>query len=266
MIDEVGQLLRDAAEQAVLPWFRRLSAEHIDEKGPGDLVTVADRRSEEIITAGLLRLAPDSVVVGEEAVSADADLLHRLRDAGRVWLVDPIDGTANFAAGRRPFVMMVALLDGGQPVASWIYDPVADSLAVARRGAGSAVDGVPLGVGGNGAAPPLRTLRGAVPLKYLPDRVRVTVQAGGDQVGAVLPGQHCAGREHWDIAAGTQDFALFWRTLPWDHVPGTLLVEESGGVARRLDGGPYDFTDDRAGLLVARSEAAWQELQRALLG
>lgn len=263
MIDEVGELLRDAAARAVLPWFNQLSAEHIAEKAPGDLVTVADQQAEEIVTAGLRRLLPGSAVVGEEAVSADPGLLHRLRDAGKVWLVDPIDGTANFAAGRRPFVMMVALLDAGEPVASWIFDPIAGSLAVAERGAGCVVDGVRLGGGVNGA-PALDGLRGALALRYLPGRLRRKVRAGAEQVGAVLPGQHCAGREHWDIATGTQDFALFWRTLPWDHVPGTLLVQEAGGVARRFDGGPYDFTDDRSGLLVARTEAAWHELHRAL--
>ncbi|MFY1635812.1 inositol monophosphatase family protein [Solwaraspora sp. WMMB335] len=263
MIDEVGDLLREAAAQAVLPWFSRLTDDHIAEKAPGDLVTVADRRAEEIITAGLYRLAPDSVVVGEEAVADDPGLLRRLREDGRVWLVDPIDGTANFAAARRPFVMMVALLEAGTAVASWIFDPIAGTLAVAERGAGCHVDGVRLPAASESA--PLSLLRGAVPVKYLPVRLRVTVEAGGDQVGAVLPGQHCAGREHWDIAAGTQDFALFWRTLPWDHVPGTLLVTETGGVARRLDGSPYDYTDDRSGLLVARSESTWHELHRVLL-
>ena len=264
MIDEVGELLREAAARAVLPWFNQLSAGHIAEKAPGDLVTIADQQAEELVAAGLRRLLPGSVVVGEEAVAADADLLHRLHDAGQVWLVDPIDGTANFAAGRRPFVMMVALLDAGVPVASWIFDPIAGSLAVAERGAGCAVDGVRLDNGVPGS-PQLGKLRGALALRYLPDQLRARVLAGTDEVGVVMPGQHCAGREHWDIATGEQDFALFWRTLPWDHVPGTLLVQEAGGVARRLDGSPYDFTDDRPGLLVARTESAWQELREALL-
>lgn len=265
MIDEVGELLREAAARTVLPWFNQLSAEHIAEKAPGDLVTIADQQTEEFVAAGLRRLLPGSVVVGEEAVSVDEELLCRLRDAGRVWLVDPIDGTANFAAGRRPFVMMVALLDAGVPVASWIFDPIVGSLAVAERGAGCVVDGVRLTGGVSGESPPLGKLRGALALRYLPDELRARVLAGIDEVGVVLAGQHCAGREHWDIATGEQDFALFWRTLPWDHVPGTLLVREAGGVARRLDGSPYDYTDDRSGLLVARTEAAWQELREALL-
>ncbi|MDG4763583.1 inositol monophosphatase family protein [Solwaraspora sp. WMMD406] len=263
MIDEVGELLKEAAAQAVLPWFDTLTAEHVTEKAPGDLVTVADQQAEEIITAGLLGLLPGSAVVGEEAVAADARLLGRLRDTGSVWLVDPIDGTANFAAGRHPFVMMVALLRAGAPVASWIFDPVAGSLAVAEHGSGCFVDGVRLPVASD--RPPLRTLRGSAPLRYLPARARATVAARAARVGAVLPGLHCAGREHWDIAAGRQDFAIFWRTLPWDHVPGTLLVRETGGVALRFDGSAYDFTDDRGGLLVARTESAWQDLRGALL-
>ena len=82
------------------------------------MVTVADRRAEELISAGLRRLRPGSVVVGEEAVADDPALLRHLRDGGDVWLVDPVDGTANFAAGRRPFALMVALLTDGEPAAS----------------------------------------------------------------------------------------------------------------------------------------------------
>ena len=58
---------------------------------------------------------------------------------------------------------------------------------------------------------------------------------------------------------------MFWRTLPWDHVPGTLLVREVGGVVRRLDGSPYEVGEDGHGLLVAVSEDAWQAVHAALL-
>jgi len=263
MIDEVSELLRDAAARVVLPWFKRLADCDIQEKAPGELVTVADQRAEEIITAGLRRLVPESVVIGEEAVAEEPSLLDRLRDTGTVWLVDPIDGTGNYAAGRRPFVMMVALLRAGVPQASWIFDPVVDSLAVAQRDGGSYLDG--RRISSSAGTPTVAGLRGSLSARYLPDRLRVVVEAGGDQVGAVLPGLHCAGQEHQDIATGVQDFAIFWRTLPWDHVPGTLLVCEAGGVARRFDGSPYDHADNRCGLLVARSEAAWRQLHATLL-
>jgi fructose-1,6-bisphosphatase/inositol monophosphatase family enzyme len=101
MIDEVGELVRATARTAVLPRFRRLAAGEITEKAPGELVTVADREAEDLLSAGLLRLLPGSVVVGEEAVADDPAVLRRLAADGPVWLVDPLDGTRNFATGRR---------------------------------------------------------------------------------------------------------------------------------------------------------------------
>ncbi|GAB2923444.1 inositol monophosphatase family protein [Micromonospora polyrhachis] len=263
MIEEVGSLLRAAAATAILPRFRRLDEAEIEEKTPGELVTVADREAEQIISDGLRRLLPGSVVVGEEQVAADAELLRHLHGTAPVWLVDPLDGTANFATGQRPFAVMVALLRDGVTDTSWILDPVADRLAVARAGAGAYLDGVR--VRSADLALPRSALRGAVSTRFLPTALQVRVVAGAKGLGELLPGQHCAGQEYPDIVLGVQQFALFWRTLPWDHAPGALLVQEAGGVVRRLDGNPYDPTDEQTGLLVAANERVWSQVHEALL-
>jgi fructose-1,6-bisphosphatase/inositol monophosphatase family enzyme len=263
VIDEVGALLREAAATAVLPVFQRLDAAEIEEKAPGEVVTVADRQAEQIIGAGLLRLLPGSVVVGEEAVSAEPAILDRLRSTGAVWLVDPIDGTANFADGRRPFVMMVALLRDGAIEASWILDPIEDTLTVAELGSGTYQDGVKQRTTPD--ALPAAALRGVVMRRFLPSPLRGSVSGGEGQLGELLPGLHCAGREYLDIVCGVQHFALFWRTLPWDHAPGALLVREAGGMACRLDGGEYDPADEQSGLLVAANEQIWHTVRAALL-
>ena len=118
MLEEVAGLIREVATTIVLPRFRRLDAEDIQQKSPGDVVTVADHESELALEAGLTRLLPGSEVVGEEAVAADPGVLGRMADRGAVWIVDPLDGTNNFAAGKTPFAVMVALLRGGEPAAS----------------------------------------------------------------------------------------------------------------------------------------------------
>ncbi|MCW3812869.1 inositol monophosphatase [Micromonospora sp. DR5-3] len=263
LLADVGDLLRTAAAEVVVPMFRRLDDADVSEKAPGEVVTVADRLAEELISAGLRRLRPDSVVVGEEAVAEDPDLLRHLRGAGDVWVVDPIDGTANFAAGRRPFALMVALLAGGLPAASWVYDPLADTMAACRTGAGTWLDGTPVRI--SRTALEAGALRGTAMTRFLPPETRRTVEAGGERMGELLPGQHCAGREYLDMLTGAQQFVLFWRTLPWDHAPGTLLVREAGGVARRFDGTDYHPADDGRGLLVAASEEIWDEVRAALL-
>lgn len=263
LTDAVADLLRRAAATAILPVFRRLDDAAVEEKAPGEVVTVADREAEAIISDGLVRLLPGSSVVGEEAVAADPTVLHRLGRSGPVWLVDPVDGTANFAAGRRPFAVMVALVRDGVTEASWILDPISDSLAIARAADGAYLDGVR--VRAPGGARRVSALRGAVMRRLLPPDLRARVDAGIARIGEALPGNHCAGREYPDILRGVQDFVLFWRTLPWDHAPGVLLLEEAGGVARRFDGSPYDPTDDRNGLLVAANPDIWAAAHRALL-
>ncbi|MET8351175.1 MULTISPECIES: inositol monophosphatase family protein [unclassified Micromonospora] len=264
LLDDVGDLLREAADQIVLPLFRKLDEADVSEKAPGEIVTVADRRAEELISAGLRRLRPGSMVVGEEGVADDPGLLRHLRDGGDVWLVDPIDGTANFAAGRRPFALMVALLTDGRPAAGWILDPLAGILASGRADDGTLLNGRP--VGDTGAGPRMGELRGAAMTRFLPPETRDRVRAGGRRLGELLPGQHCAGREYLDILTGEQQFVLFWRTLPWDHGPGTLLVRAAGGVARRFDGVDYHPADEGHGLLVAANEQVWAEVHDALLG
>jgi fructose-1,6-bisphosphatase/inositol monophosphatase family enzyme len=263
LLNDVGDLLWEAADQVVLPLFRKLDDDDVSEKAPGEVVTVADRRAEELLSAGLRRLRPGSMVVGEEGVADDPGLLRHLRGGGDVWLVDPVDGTANFAAGRRPFALMVSLLSEGRPTAGWILDPLADTLAVGSADEGTLLNGRP--VDRADAVPPLGELRGVAMTRFLPPETRDRVRAGGRRLGELLPGQHCAGREYLDILTGEQQFALFWRTLPWDHAPGTLLVRAAGGVARRFDGADYHPADDGRGLLVAANEQVWSEVRDALL-
>ncbi|MEU0552229.1 inositol monophosphatase family protein [Micromonospora sp. NPDC005979] len=263
LLDDVGDLLSEAADQVVLPLFRKLDDDDVSEKAPGEVVTVADRRAEELISAGLRRLRPGSVVVGEEGVADDPALLGHLRDAGDVWLVDPVDGTANFAAGRRPFALMVALLTDGRPKAGWILDPLAGTLAAGLADEGTLLNGQPVGTAD--AVSSLGDIRGVAMTHFLPPEARDRVRAGGRRLGELLPGQHCAGREYLDILTGEQQFALFWRTLPWDHAPGSLLVRAAGGVARRFDGADYHPADDGRGLLVAANEQVWAQVHEALL-
>ncbi|MFU8873588.1 inositol monophosphatase family protein [Micromonospora sp. SL4-19] len=263
LLEDVGVLLREAAADVVVPMFRRLDDGDIAEKAPGELVTVADRRAEELISARLRRIRPGSVVVGEEAVADDPDLLRHLRGTGDVWLVDPVDGTANFAAGKRPFALMVALLTDGVPAASWVYDPLDGTMAACRAGAGTWLDGTPVRT--TGPVVEVGALRGTAMTRFLPAEARRSVEAGGRRIGELLPGQHCAGREYLDVLTGAQQFVLFWRTLPWDHAPGTLLVREAGGVARRFDGTGYHPADDGRGLLVAASAEIWDQVRSALL-
>ena len=134
----LAALLRDAARREIMPRFRNLGADGVRHKaGPLDPVTEADEAAERLITAEILRWFPGSVVVGEEATSADPSCLERLVGADLAFVVDPVDGTANFAAGLPLFGVMAAAIVRGEVVAAAIHDPVTDDTALAVRGEGA---------------------------------------------------------------------------------------------------------------------------------
>jgi fructose-1,6-bisphosphatase/inositol monophosphatase family enzyme len=80
----------------------------------------------------------------------------------------------------------------------------------------------------------------------------------------MLPGLRCAGFEYPAVASAEEHFAVFWRTLPWDHAPGALVLAEAGGHVARLDGRPYRPAEKGAGLLVAQNRAVGESVRRGL--
>ena len=255
--------MREAAQEVILPRFERLQRHEVEEKSPGEIVTVVDRLVERQLSAQLRALLAGSLVVGEEAVAADPALLQHLDDQ-LVWLVDPLDGTANFVAGDPRFAVMIALLRSGETIGSWLLDVPNDRLARAELGAGAFLDD--RRISRSILSRSIGELRGAVLTRYMPVELRKRIELAPVSVGELLPGMRCAGLEYPAVASGSQHFALFWRTLPWDHAPGALFLVEAGGRAARLDGRPYRPVDGRQGLLAAADGDIWTKVSRSLLG
>lgn len=264
---ELALLLRAAARSEIMPRFRNLGGDDVRQKsGPLDLVTVADEAAERMITAGLRKMFPGCVVVGEEATAADPGLLEGLADAPLAFVVDPIDGTSNYAAGLPLFGCMAAALVRGEVVAAAILDPVGDDMALALRGEGAWLErsdgeAVPLRV-----AAPVRPAKmsGGVGWRYLQPALRDRAR---DHLGRVAASfdLRCAAHQYRMMAAGHCHFMLFGRILPWDHAPGWLLHREAGGYSARLDGSQYVPAETSGGLLCAPDHASWTALRAALL-
>lgn len=261
MISRVSELIREVALEAILPRFGHLAAGDIQEKSPGEEVTAADEEAERLLTRGLADLIPGSAVVGEEAVSKQPDLMNGL-GRGTVWLVDPLDGTANFVAGSTCFSTMVTLLRNGEAVTSWMYSPAMGTLHIAERGSGATVNGKRV----RAMRPPdWSELRGSVLTRFLPEHLRKRILTRAAGYREILPGLRCAGEEYPAIAQGTQNFAIFWRALPWDHAPGVLFLEEAGGKAARFSGTPYRPAEPGFGIIAAQTPALWDDLRRNLV-
>jgi fructose-1,6-bisphosphatase/inositol monophosphatase family enzyme len=264
-IDRVAAVIAEVAAEEVLPRFRKLAAGDIREKAPGDFVTIADEATERALEPRLAALAPGSVMLGEEAAHSDPRLLDRLSAEAPVWVIDPIDGTANFAEGKPVFAVMVALVVVGEVRAGWIHDPMAGTSAVAAAGEGAFLAGWRLQV----SAPPAdaASMRGPLLAGFFGQReLGRRLQARRGRVRAVKS-LRCAGHEYIRAASGEVDFLLFTKLMPWDHAPGVLLHAEAGGHAAYLDGGRYRPSRiDADALLLTPDQGSWERLYDTLLG
>ena len=255
VVDRVAAAIREVSATTIEPRFRALTSEDVHEKSPGEVVTVADREGERLLARRLVDLLPGVPVVGEEACAEDGSLVRALQGE-RAWLLDALDGTSNFVAGSGDWAVMVALVDHGSPVASWIWRPSDQRLYLAELGAGATCNGRLLARRPAAHVPP-RRLRGTVLTRYLDPPAAAAVERNRERFGPLAPGHRCAGIDYPLLAEGGIDFLLFWRTLPWDHAPGTLLVQEAGATVRRLDGTSYLPTQTTLGLLSAADDTTW---------
>jgi fructose-1,6-bisphosphatase/inositol monophosphatase family enzyme len=262
-IDAVSALIRDVAAEVILPRWQSLKPHEITEKARGDMVTAADHEAEALLEAALPDMLPGSKVLGEEAAAKSPDRFDYLHTAERLWIVDPVDGTNNFIKGQDRFAVMVALLWAGTVVASWIYLPALDQMAVAEHGSGAVLNDAPLVL--NPALKRAGEMTAAAHVTRFPPDVRDRLKSRVKTFKTNKPA-FCAGYDYLALAEGRRDLLLYYRTLAWDHAPGTLLVSEAGGYCKRLDGGFYDPAMNAKGLMSAVSPRAWQTGYDALFG
>ena len=263
--DTVSRLIRETAETEILPRFRRLADGDIMRKTGGELVTVADEAAEARLSERLRDHLPGSVVLGEEAAARDSAVFDRLQDSEPVWVIDPVDGTNNFANGRETFAVMVALVQSGQTLAAWIDMPAKGTLLAAEVGGGTVRDGrrVVLDQPELSAADMPGTLNAST---FATKEMARQIDKRRHRVGAVKT-MGCAGAEYVRLVAGEIRFALFTKLMPWDHAPGSLILAEAGGVPRLLDGRAYAPTVRAGnGLLHAHSDHGWRTVHDALFG
>ncbi len=233
-VHRVAELMRVTAAAELLPRFRNLAKDEIRQKRPGDFVTVADVASEQRLASGLAKILPGVPVVGEEAVEKDPGLVDLIVRSGEsCWIVDPLDGTANFAAGRDRFAMIVSLVHDNETIGGWILDVPNDRMAVAQKGNGVTLDDAPVH-GTTPEGPP----SGLVGYRIRKEFDRQLEQSQRRRLGE-LATLNCAGREYIEILDRRFDFCLYRMTKPWDHAAGALMVSEAGGQALRFNGAPY---------------------------
>lgn len=257
--EAIHTLLRDVSRRAILPHYQTLTASQIEAKAADDVVTVADKLSEEMLAEGLEKIVPGLAIVGEEAAHADPAVLERL--SGACWIVDPLDGTRNFAGGKPPFGILIAMAEGGEAHTGWIYDVLADRFCVAHRGKGAFVNCEKVTARPTGETPPVAALS----LIYMDPARRASVSEQIAPHYRLVDIPYCAAEQYPRLALGQNDVSIFERTLAWDHAAGVLFLNEAGGKAARPDGSAYRVDErDRKGLIGAASPKLWDRLAREL--
>ncbi len=247
-IERVGAIVREVAAAEIMPRFRRLKSHQVQEKTPGNLVTEADVEAEKALARRLHEVLPGAAVVGEEGVHHDQRLLEALERPGDIWVLDPVDGTANFAHERPSFGVIVALVRDGRTVAGWIYDPVADVMATVEAGGGAWIGARRLRVAADGD---IGGMSGS--LGYRRNR-RVTAAV------RALWRQGSVAQDYIALAEGRLHFAYYRKLMPWDHAAGVLMHAEAGGHHALLDGRPYRPVPDKPGLLLTPGPQSWRAL------
>ena len=238
-----------AGAPVLLRYFRDATVK-AELKGTHDLVSRADHESEEKVIAAIRRRYPDHRILAEESgMSAGGSEM--------TWLVDPLDGTANFLQGLPVFCTSVACRQGDRVVAGAVYDPIGDNLFTAARGDGARWNGRPIEVSDRPG------LDGGFLATGFPFRARRALDAYLDVFRDVFREARAirrCGSAALDLAytaAGVYDGFFEFRLSPWDFAAGVLLIEEAGGRITDLDGGEGYF---EGGNLVAGSTALHRQL------
>lgn len=262
--ETVSAILAEAAAEEILPRFRALQNHEVQRKDSGELVTVADVAAEQHISRRLLELLPGSLVVGEEAVAETPRIMEALGGDAAVWVIDPVDGTGNFAEGKACFAVMAALIRGSRTLAAWIHDPNDERTAVAMAGEGAWLNGTRLCAAPGG---PIDSLKGTLHSGQFSSPEMTRHIKTRRHLVQTLKTLRCAGQEYLRLARGETHFSLFTKMMPWDHAPGVLIHGEAGGTGLTLDGAPYDASRRPSpALLLAPDEPSWRGLHDTLFG
>lgn len=221
---EAGELLRSS--------FGRVA---VREKGPFDLITEADLASQQAIARRLLDAFPDHTLLGEEE-GATMDASNPWR-----WIVDPLDGTINFAHGNPLWCVSIALEHQGELVVGVVHQPLLGSLHSASKGGGATLDGRPIRVS-EADRLEVSLISMGMPNEFEADadRQMALMRRFSTRTHAVRR-TGCSAWNLATVASGGFDLCYATSMHPWDAAAGIVLVREAGGTVTSLSGGPYDL-------------------------
>lgn len=251
---KVAQEAALQAGQVLLDWQRKFTTR---EKGTNDFVTDADFASQEAIYRHLMGNFSDHAFLGEEDLGKNASLSH----PGPIWVVDPLDGTANYVHQLQTYAVSIALVLEGKVELGVVYDPILRECFTAVREGGAFLNGEPLRTSGCPSA-----AKGMIAVSF-----SNAVPRGSIEISRFIETLHTcqsvrrlgsAALNLAYVAAGRLDGYFATSVKAWDIAAGVLLVEEAGGKVTDLVGGPLDLA--RPAFLATASSAMHAEMIEVL--
>jgi myo-inositol-1(or 4)-monophosphatase len=221
----------------LMRYFQQREKVKVEYKGEADLVSIADRECEELLTRGIRQRWPQHEIVAEEGTRASLDSSAATASDYR-WYVDPLDGTTNFLHGFPVFCISLGLEYKGKLVAGVIYDPTRDELFSAEKGSGAFLNSRPIRVSS------ISKLVESLLATGFPSHKRhknpnihfyhqLTLRSHGvRRAGSAALDLTC-------VASGRVDGFWEFNLNPWDTSAGVLLVQEAGGTITDFSGGPF---------------------------
>ena len=249
-----------------MPRFSGMADADIKQKqAPWDVVTEADTAAEKRIATTLEERYPGALIVGEEAAAEDASIMAGLSEAELAFVIDPVDGTFNFAAGMPLFGTILAVVMRGECVAGIIHFPFSGENLTGARGGGSRLigaDGVEETI--SVAAPvALDQMVGSVSFSFMDEPQRSRVAGNLSKIGSSF-GTRCSAWDYRLTAMGKAHFVGYMKLMPWDHLAGVLIHSEAGGFAACLDGSAYLPGKTEGGLITAPDAESWDFIHREI--
>jgi myo-inositol-1(or 4)-monophosphatase len=250
-LDPLAFIIALARDAGALLCERLDDPREIAEKRRHDLVTDADRASEALIAERIRAAFPNAAILGEEGGAYGGRGDER-------FVVDPLDGTTNYAHRYPLFCVSIAYERAGVVEAGAVFAPALGELFAARRGGGTTCNGAPVRVSAISTVSDAMVCTGFNPAGYvrngkyfahLSDRAQAVRRDGSAALDLAF------------VAAGRFDAFWEWDLKPWDVAAGALLIEEAGGRAGAIAGGPLDIAN---GSILASNGAVHAEMERLL--
>ncbi len=266
-IDLLDGLLRRAGSKEIVPRFLRINDGEVKQKKAAwDVVTEADTAAEAFLTAALLERYPQAKIVGEEAAADDPAILEGLADAELAFVIDPVDGTFNFASGMPLFGTILAVIVNGACVAGLVHYPMSGESMIGIAGGGSRiVDGTGKTQAIRVAAPvTLDQMVGTISWGFMEEPGRSRVAANLAKIGMAF-GFRCSAWEYRLAATGKVHFVGGQNMMPWDHLAGVLIHQEAGGHSALIDGRAYRPGMMQGGLLSAPDQESWTRIRDEII-